>query len=152
MKSMLVIFALAVLNCINVANGDCTAATGDGCKTTYEATNKTTDGQKCTALYTYGKCLVDAMCYEGSHKTDFDTAETSAGCGDCKTITGIECFKSNCSAVATVKTCLDDAKCNTGDFKTAYDKFEAGCNGCGTVTVSVLMMFLSTLLIFIKNY
>ncbi|KAK6172550.1 hypothetical protein SNE40_016182 [Patella caerulea] len=128
MNSFIVITVLTVLNCINVANGDCTAATGTDCRTTYNATNTTTDEQKCPALYVYGECLVGAMCYEATYKTDFDTAAGDTICGDCTITTGMACFNSTCSAVATVKTCLDGVKCNTGNFKTAYDKFEAGCS------------------------
>ncbi|KAK6172559.1 hypothetical protein SNE40_016190 [Patella caerulea] len=156
MKSMLVIFALAVFSFIDVSNGECTAEKGTSCKNTYEGSvnSSTSAADKCTAAYAYGKCLLDAMCSDNAtQKTAFTTAVgADLSCSDCKVSEGLNCFTEFCSNKTGLKSCLDSKTCYVEVFKTAYDKYDATCNGCSTVTVSVLMMFLSTLLMFIKNY
>ncbi|KAK6172552.1 hypothetical protein SNE40_016183 [Patella caerulea] len=151
MNYFLAVVVLTVLNCINVANGDCTAATGAACRTNYNAANTTTDPLKCTAAYTYGTCLVNADCNNGTYLSNF-IADVGDGfkCDNCTLSTAVGCLEDDCSGLPAVKTCLDNAMCNTGVFNTVYTAYVTKCNGCGTVTFSVLMMFLSTLLLFIK--
>ncbi|KAK6172561.1 hypothetical protein SNE40_016192 [Patella caerulea] len=63
-------------------------------------------------------------------------------------------LKEACGIIDRFKTCLRNAGCSETAVKAADDGFERGsgyrCDGC-TIKVSMSLMFISTLLMFVKN-